>query len=170
MYSLIDWLIRIFTNFSFNDFSLAFFYFLTWQTLLLKIQTWYQSLPWQAWLKMLFLIALLSILSQIKIILFWGIHKSQCQSKATTKKVSSIQITSVQNNFFLLRATVELVSSTRKGSRFMNLEFIAWMKTDQLLLSWMMLSNQKNELLIFIDCATSKQLQESLTSMFLSHS
>lgn len=48
MYSLIDWLIRIFTNFSFNDFSLAFFYFLTWQTLLLKIQTWYQSLTWQS--------------------------------------------------------------------------------------------------------------------------
>lgn len=38
----------------------------------------------------------------------------------------------------------------------MNLEFIASMKTDQLLLSWLMLSNQKNELLIVIDCATSK--------------
>ena len=44
------------------------------------------------------------------------------------------------------------------------------MKTDQLLLSWMMSSIQQNLLSTVIDSTTSKQLWETLTSMFISQS
>ena len=61
-------------------------------------------------------------------------------------------------------------ASTSDESRSANLEFIAWMKTDQLLLSWMMSSIQQSLLSTVIDCATSKQLWESLNCMFISQS
>lgn len=44
------------------------------------------------------------------------------------------------------------------------------MKTDQLLSSWMMSSIQQNLLSTVIDSTTSKQLWETLTSMFISQS
>ncbi|KAH9684881.1 retrovirus-related pol polyprotein from transposon RE1 [Citrus sinensis] len=53
-------------------------------------------------------------------------------------------------------------ASTSDESRSENPKFIAWMKTDQLLLSWMMSSIQQSLLSTVIDCATSKQLWESL--------
>ncbi|KAL9426315.1 hypothetical protein AB3S75_033154 [Citrus x aurantiifolia] len=49
-------------------------------------------------------------------------------------------------------------ASTSDESRSANPEFIAWMKTDQLLLSWMMSSIQQSLLSTMIYCATSKQL------------
>lgn len=61
-------------------------------------------------------------------------------------------------------------TSTGTRSRSINPEFVAWMKIDQLLLSWMMSSIQQNLLLTVIDSTTSKQLWESLTSMFISQS
>lgn len=57
---------------------------------------------------------------------------------------------------------------TESESKSINPEFIAWMKTDQLLLSWMMSSIQQNLLATVIDSTTSKQLWETLTSMFIS--
>ncbi|KAH9647737.1 retrovirus-related pol polyprotein from transposon RE1 [Citrus sinensis] len=59
---------------------------------------------------------------------------------------------------------------TESGSRSVNPEFVAWMKTDQLLLSWMMSSIQQNLLATVIDSTTSKQLWETLASMFISQS
>lgn len=61
-------------------------------------------------------------------------------------------------------------TSTGTGSRSINPEFVAWMKIDQLLLSWMMSSIQQNLLSTVIDSTTSKQLWESLASMFISQS
>lgn len=61
-------------------------------------------------------------------------------------------------------------TSTGNKSRSINPEFVAWMKTYQLLLSWMMSSIQQNLLSTVIDCTTSKQLWETLTSMFISQS
>ncbi|KAK9184805.1 hypothetical protein WN943_025156 [Citrus x changshan-huyou] len=59
---------------------------------------------------------------------------------------------------------------TEFGSRSINPEFVAWMKTDQLLLSWMMSSIQQNLLATVIDSTTSKQLWETLASIFISQS
>lgn len=61
-------------------------------------------------------------------------------------------------------------NGSRSTTRSTNPEFTAWMKTDQLLLSWMMSSIQQNLLLTVIDCSTSKQLWETLTNMFISQS
>ncbi|KAH9671717.1 reverse transcriptase Ty1/copia-type domain-containing protein [Citrus sinensis] len=70
--------------------------------------------------------------------------------------------------FISLSSTGE--ASTSNESRSANPEFIAWMKTYQLLLSWMMSSIQQSLLSTVIDCATSKQLWESLNCMFISQS
>lgn len=61
-------------------------------------------------------------------------------------------------------------SSSNNESRSVNLEFTACMKTDQLLFSWMMSSIHQNLLATVIDYTTSKQLWESLTSMYISQS
>ncbi|KAH9680638.1 retrovirus-related pol polyprotein from transposon RE1 [Citrus sinensis] len=71
--------------------------------------------------------------------------------------------------FLISESYIESVVSTG-GSRSINAEFVAWMKTDQLLLSWMMSSIQQNLLSTVIDCTTSKQLWETLTGMFISQS
>ncbi|KAH9793982.1 hypothetical protein KPL71_004732 [Citrus sinensis] len=71
--------------------------------------------------------------------------------------------------FLISESDIESVVSTG-SSRSINSEFVAWMKTDQLLLSWMMSSIQQNLLSTVIDCTTSKQLWETLTGMFISQS
>ena len=71
--------------------------------------------------------------------------------------------------FLIPESNIESEESTG-SSRSINAEFVAWMKTDKLLLSWMMSSIQQNLLSTVIDCTTSKQLWETLTSMFISQS
>ena len=74
------------------------------------------------------------------------------------------------DKFLSIFNTEETSGSDVSESRSVNPEFVAWMKTNQLLLSWMMSSIQQSLLSTVIDCTTSKQLWESLSSMFISQS
>lgn len=64
----------------------------------------------------------------------------------------------------------EASSSTNAGSnsRTENPAFATWIRTDQLLLSWMFSSIQENLLTSVIHCVSSKELWDSLTRMFVS--
>ncbi|KAH9677669.1 reverse transcriptase Ty1/copia-type domain-containing protein [Citrus sinensis] len=66
--------------------------------------------------------------------------------------------------FLPLTSTGEASSSNVSELRSTNPDFIAWVKTDQLLLSWMLSSIQQNLLSTVIDCTTSKQLWDSLNN------
>lgn len=59
-------------------------------------------------------------------------------------------------------------SIARFGSRINNLAFSAWIKIDQLLLSWMMSHIQENFLSSLIHCVLSQELWDFLTRMFIS--
>lgn len=59
-------------------------------------------------------------------------------------------------------------SGSRSGSRTENPAFAAWIRTDQLLLSWMFSSIQESLLALIIHCVSSQELWESLTCMFIS--
>lgn len=54
------------------------------------------------------------------------------------------------------------------GSIVENAVFSAWIRIDQLLLSWMFSSIQENLLTFVIHCVSFQQLWESLTRMFIS--
>lgn len=64
----------------------------------------------------------------------------------------------------------ESSSSANAGSnsRTENLAFATWIRTDQLLLSWMFSSIQENLLTFVIHYVSSKELWDSLTRMFVS--
>lgn len=59
-------------------------------------------------------------------------------------------------------------SSTGSGSRIDNPAFSIWIRTDQLLLSWMLSSIQETLLSSVIHCASSQELWDCLTRMFVS--
>lgn len=61
-------------------------------------------------------------------------------------------------------------STTGSGSRVENPTFTIWIKTDQLLLSWMFSSIQENLLAAVIPCVSSQKLRETLSRMFTSQS
>ena len=54
------------------------------------------------------------------------------------------------------------------SSRIDNPAFLAWIKTDQLLLSWMMSCNQESLMSSVIHCVSSQGLWDSWTRMFVS--
>ena len=58
-------------------------------------------------------------------------------------------------------------ASTIIENQEINPEYTAWIKTDQLILSWMMSSIQQNLLATVIHCSTAKELLDALTSMFI---
>ena len=71
---------------------------------------------------------------------------------------------------FLSSVSTITSRSTLVEDQEINPEYTAWTKTDQLILSWMMLSIQQNLLAIVIHCSTAKELLDALTSMFISQS
>lgn len=58
--------------------------------------------------------------------------------------------------------------STESRSQSENPAFAAWIRTDQLLMSWMFSSVQENFLASMIHCVSSQELWECLTHMFIS--
>ena len=60
--------------------------------------------------------------------------------------------------------------STGTENQEINSAYTMWIKTDQLILSWMLLSIQPNLLTTVIHCSTGKELLDTLTSMFVSQS
>ena len=71
---------------------------------------------------------------------------------------------------FLTSASTITNVSTGAEDREINIEYTTWIKTDQLILSWMMSSIQQNLLATMIHCSTAKELLDALTSMFISQS